>query len=289
MNMAYYPGCSLQGTARDYNESIQEICTKLDIKLTEIPDWNCCGASSAHMTNHEVAMRLSIRNLLMIKKSRLDLLIPCPACFQRLKAADKALKENPEYWDVEEYSPEFAIVHISTLLSRPEILDRLSAMVTQPIPELRVACYYGCLSLRPRHLTDAADHEMPTTLEALVAAVGAQPVSWSHRTECCSGSLTMTRPDIAGKLVGDIVAAARRGGANAMVTDCPMCQANVESRQLDINPAGPHLPVYYATELACAAMNGTYPEKQQKLHLVPAHMLHNHLAQSQQHPREETQ
>lgn len=280
MNMAYYPGCSLQGTARDYNDSIYEICRKLAINLIEIPDWNCCGASSAHMTNHEVAMRLSIRNLLMLKDRKLDILIPCPACFQRLKAADKALRSDPEYWDVEHYNPDFDLVHISTFLSRPAVLERLSAMVTQPVRDLRVACYYGCLSLRPQHITDAQECEMPTTLEEIVTAVGAQPVSWSHRTECCSGSLTMTRPDIAGKLVGDIVAAAHRGGATAMVTDCPMCQANVESRQLDIAPKGPHLPVYYATELIMAALNGNYPDRQKKLHLVSACALQNHLNRS---------
>jgi heterodisulfide reductase subunit B len=223
MNMGYYPGCSLHGTARDYNDSILEICNALGISLNEIPDWNCCGASSAHMTNHEVAMRLSIRNLLQVKDRKLDILIPCSACYQRLKTADKALRENPEFWDVGNY-------------------------------------------------------EMPTTLETIVAAVGAAPVSWSHRTECCSGSLTMTRPDIAGKLVGDIVAAARRAGATALVTDCPMCQANVESRQIDIAPEGPHLPVYYATELIAAALSGEYTPKQQKAHLVPASALQNHLA-----------
>lgn len=280
MKIAYYPGCSLQGTARDYNDSILEICNKLAIDLVEIPDWNCCGASSAHMTNHEIAMRLSIRNLLMVKDSKLDILIPCPACFQRLKAADKALRKDPEFWDVDEYTPDFELIHISTFLSSPEMLEKFASIITQPVGDMRVACYYGCLSLRPKHLTDAVEHEMPTTLERIVAAIGAKPVSWSHRTECCSGSLTMTRPDIAGKLVGDIVAAAYRGGATAMVTDCPMCQANVESRQLDINPAGPHLPVYYATEVITAAINGVYPEKQQKNHLVSASTLQNHISRA---------
>ena len=280
MKMAYYPGCSLQGTARDYHDSIMEICARLDIALVEIPDWNCCGASSAHMTNHEVAMRLSIRNLLQAKDEQLDILIPCPACYQRLKAADKALQEDGDHWDVDDYRPRFELVHISSLFSRPEVLARIQDEIAKPIGEMQVACYYGCLSLRPRHLTDAPDHEMPATLEAIVASVGARPVSWSHRTECCSGSLTMTRPDIAARLVGDIVTAARRGGATAMVTDCPMCQANVESRQLDLAPEGPHLPVYYMTELITAAMNGSYPEKKQKVHLVAAEILERHLNQA---------
>lgn len=273
MKLAYYPGCSLEGTALDYDRSIKDICGKLNIELAEITDWNCCGASSAHMTNHEIGMRLAMRNLLLVKDDDLDILVPCAACYQRLKAADKAMKANPDHWDTTGYSPQFEIVHISTLLSRPEVVEQCRALVNTPVKDMPVACYYGCLSLRPPHITDARDHEMPNTLETIVAAVGAKPLFWSHRTECCSGSLTMTRPDIARQLVGDIVRAAKRAGAKAMVTDCPMCQANVESRQLDLGEAEAHLPVFYAAELLAAAFNGTYPEKQKKVHLVPADVL----------------
>lgn len=278
MNMAYYPGCSLSSSARDYNQTIIDICRFLDIELTEIPDWNCCGASSAHMTNQEVAMRLSIRNLELLGDTDQEVLVPCPACYQRLKTADKALREDCHHWDVERYEPKFSLLHISTFLARAEVLERISAHVKSRVGEMQVACYYGCLSLRPPHITDAPDHEMPTTLEAIVRAVGGEPVRWSHRTECCSGSLTMTRPDIAQKLVGDIVAAAKRGGATAMVTDCPMCQANVESRQLAAE--GDFLPVYYATELIIAALSGAYPAKQQNMHLVPAAVLEQHLGKA---------
>lgn len=280
MKMTYYPGCSLQGTARDYNDTIVEICEAIDVRLSEIEDWNCCGASSAHMTNHEVAMQLSIRNLLLAAKNGSDILIPCSACYQRLKAADKALRENPEYWDVTDYNPEFKLVHISSFLAEPEILALISEKVIQPVGRMKVACYYGCLSLRPPHITEAASHEMPTTLENIVTAIGADPVSWSHKTECCSGSLTMTRPDIATTLVAEIVEAARRGGATAMVTDCPMCQANVESRQETAPEKA--MPVYYATELIAAALTGSYPEKQQKVHLVSASALQTHMEQAAQ-------
>ncbi|WP_163339898.1 CoB--CoM heterodisulfide reductase iron-sulfur subunit B family protein [Desulfopila sp. IMCC35008] len=278
MKMAYYPGCSLSSSARDYNETIVEICTFLDIELIEIADWNCCGASSAHMTNQEVAMRLPMRNLELVGDREEDILVPCPACYQRLKAADKALKEDCYYWDVNHYEPKFELLHISSFLSRPEVLERIRSNVKKTVEDLNVACYYGCLSLRPPHITDAPDHEMPTTLEDIVTAVGASPVNWSHRTECCSGSLTMTRPDIAEKLVGDIVEAAKRGNATAMVTDCPMCQANVESRQLGVSDS--YLPVYYATELIIAALRGEYPSKQQNLHLVPASILEQHLSEA---------
>ena len=267
MKLSYYPGCSLLGTALDYDISVREVCAILDIELVEIPDWNCCGASSAHMTNHEIGNHLPMRNLLLNLDLQHDILVPCAACYQRLRAADLALRENPEFWDADSYSPDFCILHISSFLAQPEIIERMQEKITRRLDDLPIACYYGCLSLRHPKVTGARNFELPTTLETIVAALGATPVKWSHRTECCSGSLTMARPDIARKLVGDINTAARRGGARAFVIDCPMCQANVESRQLDNNPDD-SLPAFFATELIIAAINGAYPQKQKKLHLV---------------------
>ncbi len=271
MKLSYYPGCSLLGTAFDYDQSVREIFSSLDIELVDIPDWNCCGASSAHMTDHEVGMRLPIRNLVQNLELDHDILVPCAACFQRLKAADKTLREDPPYWDVKEYNPDFQIVHISSFLAQQEILERIQEKTSSDLKPLEIACYYGCLSLRNPRITDAANWEQPKNLENIVTALGAQPVRWSHRTECCSGSLTMARPDIAEKLVGDIVTSAIRAGAGAMVTDCPMCQANVESRQQ--GGANADMPVFYITELIAAALRGNYPAKQGKLHLVPADIL----------------
>lgn len=268
MKLSYYPGCSLEGTALDYDQSVREIFHQLDIDLVEIPDWNCCGASSAHMTDHEVGMRLPMRNLLLAREAGHDILVPCAACFQRLKAADKELRENSRFWDVQEYAPDLEIIHISTFLAQKEILAEIKQKVSRDLCDMPLACYYGCLSLRNPRVTDVPDWEAPDNLEKIVMAIGGQPLSWSHRTECCSGSLTMARPDIAEKLVGDIARAAKRAGARALVTDCPMCQANVESRQLPAEETGTQLPVFFATELIAAAMSGSYPAKQQKLHLV---------------------
>lgn len=274
MKLSYYPGCSLHGTALDYDNSVREVCRRLDIELVEIPDWNCCGASSAHMTNHEIGVRLPMRNLLLAAQLGRDILVPCAACFQRLKAADKELRKDPGYWDQKDYDPDFSIIHISSLLARAVVTDMISREVKLRLSGLKVACYYGCLSLRNPKITDATNYEQPGTLESIMEAVGAVPVSWSHRTECCSGSLTMARPDIARKLVGDIVTAAVRGGASAMVTDCPMCQANVESRQLDLEMET-NLPVFFATEVLLAALSGKYPAKQKKVHLVAPDIMTN--------------
>ena len=273
MKLSYYPGCSLEGTALDYDHSVREVCLNLGVELVDIPDWNCCGASSAHMTDHEVGMRLPMRNLLLARDLGHDILVPCAACFQRLKAADKALRENSLLWDVNEYVPSFEIIHISSFLARPAILKKISENIICDLDGLAVACYYGCLSLRNPHITGAPHWENPQSLEKIMNAIGARPVSWSHRTECCSGSLTMARPDIAERLVGDIASAAKRAEATALVTDCPMCQANVESRQSYREEGEVRLPVFFATELIVAALSGSYPVSKQKPHLVSPEIL----------------
>jgi len=227
MKLSYYPGCSLEGTALDYDHSVREVCLSLGIELVEIPDWNCCGASSAHMTDHEIGMRLPIRNLILAQDLGHDILVPCAACFQRLKAADMALRKNSSMWDVPEYSPSFEIVHISTLLARTDIQRIISDKVISDLSGLKIGCYYGCLSLRNPQITGAPQ--------------------WA--------------------------AAAMRAGATALVTDCPMCQANMETRQLAREEGESRLPVFFATELIVAALSGSYSLKQQKKHLVSPDIL----------------
>jgi len=266
VTLSYYPGCSLKGTAREYDWSILWVAHKLGLELCELPDWNCCGASSAHMTNHDLSGQLSARNLHLAQQSGRDVVVPCPACFSRLRAAD----QNPAAQAGERLAP-VQILSLTTLLNRAEVLDGIRAAVVTPLTGLRVACYYGCLSMRPPLLTGAINHEHPQGLDTLVKAVGGSPMRWSHKTECCSGSLGMTRPDIARSLIGDILGAVRRGGATAVVTDCPMCQANLEARQLDPKSAVPkseRLPVFYMTELIALALGRPQKRKYWRKHLV---------------------
>jgi heterodisulfide reductase subunit B len=263
VKLSYYPGCSLTGSAREYDESVRQVARLLGIELVELPDWNCCGASSAHMTDHELAAELSARNLELARQEGKDLLVPCSACFQRLRVAERTLSEEGQA------TSGFEVLHLTTLLSRPETLEKIRGLVVHPLKGLRVACYYGCLSMRPPSVTGAADYEDPKGQDLLVETLGAEPVRWSHKTECCSSSLTMTRPDIARALVGDIVQAARRGGAQALVTDCPMCQANVESRQPSSGEAQSDLmPVFFITELVCLALGEQNKKRRFREHLV---------------------
>jgi len=273
---SYYPGCSLHGTAVEFDASVRETAQRLGIGLIEVPDWNCCGASSAHMTDHELAVDLAARNLRIAGEAGRDLLVPCAACFHRLKAAQKELAGGSE-GEAPGAGAVLPVHHIGDFLRGHEVLRKIRDAVKTPLQGLRLATYYGCLITRPPAVTGSAEHENPQSADLLVRVLGGEVVRWSYKTECCGGSLTMPRADITRTLVSRIVRAAARAGAEGIVTMCPMCQANLESRQLDLakeEGGHPVLPVFYVTELiaACTA-DGRQPARW-KPHLVdPAPLL----------------
>ncbi len=277
MKFAYFPGCTMKGTAADYEASLRETLAHLKIELEELPDWNCCGASSAHMTDAALDIGLTARSLDLAQASgHATVVTPCPACYLRLRHADHVLRDHPEKHGRTSYAPSFEIKYVTAMLASDEMIAQIKSRVRRPLTGLKLAAYYGCLSQRPPKITGASNHEHPTDLDRIIAATGATPVRWSHKTECCGGSLTVTRADIVRGLVKDIVMAAKRGGAEAMVTDCAMCQANLESRQADLAGAErgfQPLPVYFATEILAGAMAEQGDNRWAKGHLVDARLL----------------
>ena len=256
MDVSYYPGCSLHGTAWEYDKSIRAVCQTLDVDLLELSDWNCCGASSAHFVDDELAIDLPARNMLIAEEQGRELLIPCAACFQRLKHADKELKEDAARWTTGPYEGRTTIYHVNDFFHRPELLDLIKRKVEKPLRGLSGVAYYGCLSQRPPKITDARSPENPTSMDVLLRAIGMEVLPWSYKTECCGASLTITRTDVVRKLSGDLFEAAREAGAQCLVTDCPMCQSNLDTRQGEIEAernTSYNLPVFYVTELMALA------------------------------------
>jgi heterodisulfide reductase subunit B2 len=271
MELSYYPGCSLEGTAAEYDESIRTICQALGIKLTELPDWSCCGASSAHVTNDRLAIDLAARNLVIAAREGKDILVPCAACFARLKIAQKEILEHPEEHPGIEIDPSNKILHLNHLLVEPKVLAKIKSKVKKPLTGLKVVPYYGCLTMRPPRLLDAEDYENPTLMDKVLEAIGAESMKWSYKTDCCGGSLTLTRIDIVHKLTGDLYEAAEEAGGTCIVTDCPMCQSNLDTRQAEVNQvAGKSydFPVFYISELLAVALGAGEPEKWWKKHFV---------------------
>jgi heterodisulfide reductase subunit B len=244
MIVAYYPGCSLEGIAREYDRSARLVCDRLDILLQEVRDWNCCGATAAHSLDRDLTRGLSARNLDIVKRMKLDrVTTPCAGCFSRLKGAARELKSEKEM-------PE--VMHLLQLLVENAGLETIAGQVKRPLKGLRLAAYYGCLITRPHCLTEFDDPEQPQSMDRLLQALGAETVTWSHKTECCGGAFSASETGIVVDLGGQILEAARQGGAEAIAVACPMCQINLDSRRQAIEgDRGTRytMPIFYFTQL----------------------------------------
>ena len=260
MQVTYYPGCALQGTARDYAESILGICALLNIELEEIPDWNCCGATAAHSIDHRASIELAGRTLNQAAKlPHTDMLVPCPMCFNRLNTAMHSLRGNHSHrYGIKLKGPVPRIRDLADFFATEKMLTATAQQVKNPLEGLKVVCYYGCMASRPPEITGARDFENPQALDRIVANLGATPVPWPFKTDCCGASQVLSRLDIVSQLVGKLYDMAQRVGAQAIVVSCQMCQANLDMYQPKIEADWNRrfsLPVYYFTELIGLACN----------------------------------
>jgi heterodisulfide reductase subunit B len=272
MKASFFPGCSLEGTAREYGESIDAVSGFLGIKLEELPGWTCCGASAAHCTNEFLSVSLPARNLFLAEKLNQDLVTPCAACFNRLKNAEKALsKGSPKTHAVSPFRGEINIFHLLEFFSQEDLVEVMKAQVKRPITNLKVVSYYGCLIVRPPEITDAKNWEDPQALDDLISLMGGETIFWPYKTECCGGSLLLTNLDIVRRLIGRILDMAQEAEADCIVTACPLCQANLDTRQEEIGKAkgvAYNLPIFYFTELLGLAFGLKGAQKWFRRHLV---------------------
>lgn len=271
MKVSFFPGCSLEGTAREYGESIEAVCESLDVELQELPDWTCCGASSAHSTNEFLSIALPARNLSTAEKAGQDLITPCAACFSRLKAAEKAIVGQSKLDVGISLKGETNVEHMLEFLSRDDFAEGIEKQIKVPLKGLKVASYYGCLLVRPPQVTDAEHCEDPRSLDNLVSKLGGESVFWPYKTECCGGSLVLTKVDIIHRLNGRLLDMAREAEADCIVTACPLCQANLDTRQEEIEAEKGikyDIPIFYFTELMGLAFGNKEINKWFSRHFV---------------------
>jgi heterodisulfide reductase subunit B len=252
MDYSYYPGCSLESTACEYNDSVQQVFAAIGVELHELEDWNCCGASSAHSMNRLLSLALPARNLAIAQQAGRDVVMPCAACFNRHKTADHEMRTNPIRCAYLEETVGFKFT--GTVSVRPLLdiiandigLERVRSMVRRPLTGLKAVGYYGCLLVRPPEITQFENPDNPVLMDRLLDALGAEARPWSYATDCCGGGLSLTRSKVAAKLVSRLADRAREAGADAIVTSCPLCQVNLEMRQ---GKGSPKMPIFYFTEL----------------------------------------
>jgi heterodisulfide reductase subunit B2 len=266
---AFFPGCSLESTAWDFARSTRIVCQALGIELEDIPDWVCCGSTPAHATNASLAVALPVLNLQKAAGMRRPVVTACASCYARLRTANHQVRTDPdarrraERLTGEPYDGSVEVRHILDVLVNQVGLDAIRAAVCRRLNGLRVACYYGCLLTRPPDVVAFDDPEHPTAMDRLVSVLGAEPVDWPFKTECCGASLSMTHSDIVSRLSHRLLDMARQAGAQCIVVACPLCQVNLDLRQADARAAHgelPETPVLYITQLLGLAL-GLSPEQ----------------------------
>jgi heterodisulfide reductase subunit B2 len=259
-SVAYYPGCSLESMAAEFNHSTKAVCEALDIHLVEPKGWVCCGSSAAHRADPQVALDLPLKNLALIEQSGFSqVAMPCAACFNRHQAALYEIRHHPQMKDHFErhadyrYQDSVRVVTLPRLILEKVGKQGLQEKVTNPLRDLKVVSYYGCLLTRPPEVTGAESPENPTDIDELMDAIGAQAIDWSYKTSCCGAAHSLTRPDIVLKLSGSLLEQARLAGADAVAVACPLCHLNLDARQMQMKLPEP-VPVLYITQLMAVAL-----------------------------------
>ena len=263
MKYAYFPGCSLESTAWDFDRSTRAVCRALGIELEEISNWVCCGSTPAHSTNASLAVALPVLNLQKAQAMGRPVLTACASCYARLRTANHLVHNEPEQRQRAQrvtgkpYGGEVEVLHVLDVLVNRFGLEGIRKKIERPLAGLRVACYYGCLLTRPPEVVAFDNAENPTCMDDLAAAIGAEPVVWPYKTECCGASLSITQSQVVGRLGRKLLMMARQAGAQCIVVACPLCQLNLDLRQSDAAKAGgdiPATPVLYVTQLLGLAL-----------------------------------
>ena len=281
LKYAYYPGCAMDTTGATYRMSIEYVCTKIGLELIEIPDSNCCGATSAHSKGKWLGLALPARNLALAEEQLpgLDICIACAACYSRMLISTNAIRNSQETKEKLAYmvgmpvEGKADIVTLMDVLCTDEGLEAVKKAIVRPLTGFKVACYYGCLTSRPQKEIGTANIENPMKMDQLVALTGAEPVAWDFKTECCGASHQVDIPNEARPLIERILRNAKGSGAKAVVTACPLCNMNLDMREEEINMAmgtAFDLPIYQFTQILAISMGASAAEIGLDKHFYPA-------------------
>lgn len=250
--VGFYPGCSLNGTAKEYKESVLALAKAFEIELKEVPGWTCCGASAAHSVNKKLSVSLPAFNLLQAAKAGMkELVVPCAACYNRLAVAQHQLETQETLRkEVEEVLGEPVRTDIRILNVIQFIQENISEKLQDRLVRKlgNVACYYGCLLVRPAEVLGFDRVEDPQSMDEIVRNLGGVSIDFPFKTECCGAGLSVSRTDSVARLSGKIVKEACDRGADAIVVACPMCHSNLDMRRSAINTyyqANFKIPVLY--------------------------------------------
>jgi heterodisulfide reductase subunit B len=280
MKIGIYPGCSLTGSAREYNQSVLSLAKAFDIDMDQVPDWNCCGATAAHNLNKDLSLALPARILASAEQHGMsEVVVPCAACFSRLMTTKHELDHDPvcrnrisEIIEAD-YQGKVQILNVIEFIDK-YIAPKLEAKIKRRFNN-KVACYYGCLLVRPSKILKYDRAEEPQSMDLVMTKLGAEAVQWNRKVECCGAGLTMAKSEIVARLSGTIVEDAQHQGAEAIVVACPMCHANLDMRRKSINSLlgmKIDIPVIYITQAIGWALGMDDKKLEFFRHFVPVNL-----------------
>ena len=255
MKFSYFPGCTLKNKAKDLDNYARKSAEALGVCLEEIENWQCCGGVFT-TSRDEVATKLSsVRALKDAQRKGQGLVSVCSACHNVIKQTNHAMQTDKEFADKvnrymaeeNDYNGETEVYHYLEMLRDVVGYDALKEKVVNPLKGKKIAAYYGCLLLRPNTVMGMDDPENPTIMEDFIKAIGATPVVYANRNECCGGYIAMESPELAKKRSNAVVDNAKAQGAEMIITACPLCKYNLIKNGADI-------PVVYFTELLAEAL-----------------------------------
>lgn len=278
MKYAWYPGCSLKGTGKAYEESLLAVFRVLNVEVSELKDWNCCGATTFLSVDELASYALVARNLALAGRERLDIIAPCAACYMVLNKTQHYVQDYPDVRTVVNrameaiglaYDDRVKVRHPLDILINDVGVMAIKAKIRHPLKGLKVAPYYGCQIVRPYATFD--DQANPVTMDRLLEACGAKAVHYPLKTYCCGGSQKGALPEVGMDLIQHLLNEAQRQGADVMATVCPLCQFNVEAFQESaVNHNGRvSMPVLYFSQLMGLALGVPANEIGLQRSLVP--------------------
>lgn len=255
MKVSYFPGCTLKNKAKDLDVYAHRAAEALGITLEEIENWQCCGGVFT-TAKSEIATKLSsVRALMEAKEKEQPLVTVCSACHNVIKQTNHAMQTDKEFADKVNrymenetaYAGETQVMHYLEMLRDTIGFDVVKEKVVNALSGKKIAAYYGCLLLRPSSVMQMDDPENPSIMEDLIAALGATPVVYAKRNECCGGYVAVESPELAKKNSNAVIQNAKAAGAEMIITACPLCRYNLIKNGADI-------PVVYFTELLAEAL-----------------------------------
>ncbi|MGA9350276.1 MAG: CoB--CoM heterodisulfide reductase iron-sulfur subunit B family protein [Anaerolineae bacterium] len=263
MEIPYYPGCTLNTKAKGFDNSARASARELGLELVELEEWNCCGATFPLLVDNMLDLAGPVRVLISARQAGQRLAVACSTCYNVLKRTNRVIREDEDsreklnFFLEADYSGDLEVLDLLQVL-RDEIgFDKVKETIKKPLSGLKVAAYYGCMVLRPPAEVAYDDPENPRALDDLIMALGAEAVGYSHKGECCGAYLAVKSAEVTAEMSFTILALAQRSGAELVVTNCPLCQFNLDrmqkamgSRHTGFQP----IPILYFTQLLGIAL-----------------------------------